>query len=100
MTTLDELLTKRPANRVAVEAHKARLRTEVRVHALRELREAQHITQTDLAGILHVTQRRVSAIERGDVERASVDTLRRYAEALGGNLRVEVDLGDERIQIA
>jgi hypothetical protein len=34
------------------------------------------------------------------LERASVDTLRRYAEALGGHLRVEVEFGDNRIQIA
>jgi transcriptional regulator with XRE-family HTH domain len=76
------------------------MRNEIRVPSLRELREAQHITQTDLAGILHITQTRVSRIERGDLERASVDTLRRYAEALGGHLRIEVEFGDNRIQIA
>ena len=31
---------------------------------------------------------------------AKVDTLRKYVEAVGGRLRVEVELGDERIQIA
>jgi len=35
-----------------------------------------------LAGLLHITQTRVSRIERGDIERASVDTLRRYAEGM------------------
>ncbi len=100
MTTLDDLLAKRPVNRAAVDAHKALMNTEIRVHALRELREAQHITQNDLAGILHVTQERVSAIERGRIDRASIDTLRRYAAALGGELRVEVDVAGDRIQIA
>jgi predicted XRE-type DNA-binding protein len=100
MTTLDDLLAKRPVDRAAVDMHKAQMRAEVRVHALRELRVAQHITQVDLAGILHVAQTRVSAIERGDIERASIDTLRRYAEAIGGHLRVEVEIGDDRIQIA
>ncbi|MFJ5957277.1 hypothetical protein ACIQC5_15140 [Paenarthrobacter sp. NPDC092416] len=33
-------------------------------------------------------------------DRAQVDTLRKYVEALGGRLCVEVELGDERIQIA
>jgi hypothetical protein len=31
---------------------------------------------------------------------AQVDTLRKFVEALGGTLRVEVECGDERIQIA
>lgn len=99
MTTLDEFLARRPADRVVVEAHKAQMREDVRVQALRELREAQHITQSDLAGLLNVTQERVSAIERGRIERASITTLRRYAEALGGQLRVEVDIAGERIPI-
>ena len=100
MTTLDDWLKKRPVNRGAVDAHKARMRGELRAHALRELREAQGLTQTQLAGLLHVSQNRVSALERGEVEHTQVDTLRRYIDALGGQLRIEVDLGDERIQIA
>lgn len=64
------------------------------------LREALCLTQTDVAERLNVTQTRVSALERGDVGRASVDTLRRYVEALGGQLRVEVEVGADRIQIA
>jgi transcriptional regulator with XRE-family HTH domain len=100
MTTLDDWLAKRPVNRAAVDAHKKRMRGELRAHALRELREAHHLTQIQLARILHVSQNRVSAFERGEIERAQIDTLRRYVEALGGHLRVEVDLGEERIQIA
>ena len=100
MTNLDEMLAKRPVDRAAVDAHKERMLGEVRAYALRELREAQHLTQVDVAGRLHVAQTRVSALERGDIDRVSVDTLRRYAEALGGRLRVEVEVGEERIQIA
>jgi predicted XRE-type DNA-binding protein len=100
MTTLDDWLKKRPVNRDAVDAHKARMRGELRAYALRELREAQGLTQTQLAGLLHISQNRVSALERGEVEHTQVDTLRRYVDALGGQLRIEVDLGDERIQIA
>ncbi len=53
-----------------------------------------------LASRLHVSQNRVSRFEQGDIERAQVDTLRKYVEALGGTLRVEIEYGDERIQIA
>ncbi|MFW0773102.1 helix-turn-helix domain-containing protein [Paenarthrobacter nitroguajacolicus] len=98
--SIEELLAKRPADRTAVDAHKKRMLDEVRAYRLRELREASELTQVELAGRLHVSQNRVSRIEHGDIDRAQVDTLRKYVEALGGRLRVEVELGDERIQIA
>ncbi len=98
--TLDELLHQRPVDREAVDAHKKRMIDEVRAYRLRELREASSLTQVELASRLHVSQNRVSRIEHGDIERAQVDTLRKYVEALGGTLHVEVEYGDERIQIA
>jgi transcriptional regulator with XRE-family HTH domain len=87
-------------DREAVEAHKKRMVDEVRAYRLRELREASSLTQVELASRLHVSQNRVSRIEHGDIERAQVDTLRKYVEAVGGTLRIEVEYGDERIQIA
>lgn len=99
-TSMEEMLAKRPVDREVVEVHKKRLLDEVRAYRLRELREASELTQVQLAGRLHVTQNRVSRIEHGDIDRAQVDTLRKYVEAIGGTLRIEVELGDERIQIA
>ncbi len=98
--SIEELLAERPVDRIAVDAHKKRMVDEVRAYRLRELREASELTQVELAGRLHVSQNRVSRIEHGDIDRAQVDTLRKYVEARGGRLRVEVELGDERIQIA
>ncbi len=97
---LDELLRQRPVDRARVDAQKKRMLDEVRAYRLRELREASELTQVELAERLQVSQNRVSRIEHGDIERAQVDTLRRYVEAVGGHLRIEVELGDERIQIA
>lgn len=97
---LDELLKSRPVDRARVDAHKKRMLDEVRAHRLKELRKASELTQVELAERLQMSQNRVSMIERGDIERAKVDTLRRYVEAVGGELRIEVELGDERIQIA
>lgn len=94
MTTLEEFQRKRPPNRGAVEAHKARLLQELHAYRLRELREAQNLTQTQLAFLLNVSQNRVSNIERGNIEHVQVETLRRYIEALGGRLRIAVDIGD------
>lgn len=99
-TTLDDLLAQRPVDPHKVSEVEARMRAEVRAYRLRELREASSLTQTDVAHELSVSQKRVSMIEAGDVERTQVDTLRRYVEAIGGTLRVEVQVGDETYQIA
>jgi transcriptional regulator with XRE-family HTH domain len=73
---------------------------EVRAYRLRDLRQASDLTQVEVAERLQVSQNRVSRIEHGDLERVQVDTLRRYVEALGGTLHVDVEIGDERIKIA
>jgi DNA-binding XRE family transcriptional regulator len=96
---LESLLATRPVNRERVDAHKRRMLDEVRAYRLRELREASSLTQVELAQILNVSQNRISRLERGDLERSQVDTLRRYVEAIGGSLRIEVELGEERIPI-
>lgn len=98
-TRIEQMLAKRPVDRAVVEGHKKRMLDEFRAYRLRELREASGLTQVQLAGRLQVTQNRVSRIEHGDIDRAQVGTLRKYAEAIGGTLRIEVELGDERIQI-
>jgi transcriptional regulator with XRE-family HTH domain len=95
--TLEEYLTKRPGGREVQQRHMERMLAEVRAYRLREM---VAMTQTDVAETLEISQKRVSEIERGDVDRTKVDTLRRYADALGGTLRVEVQVGDESYQIA
>ncbi len=100
MTTLDELKQLRPPRREQVEAHKGRMIAETRAWRLRELREQFDLTQVDMAAELDVSQNRVSRIERGDIDKTQVDTLRRYVEALGGHLRLVVDVGDDTFQIA
>lgn len=98
--SLEQMLARRPVDRAAVEAHKDRMIEEVRAYRLQELREAMALTQAQLAARLGVGQNRVSNIERGDLERVQIDTLRRYVEAVGGVLRVEVEIGDDRFQVA
>ena len=97
---LNELLKERPVNRKNVNAHKKRMLEEVRSFRLRELRKASDLSQVELAERLHVSQNRVSRIEHGDIERAQLGTLRKYVEAVGGELRVEISIGDEHFLIA
>ncbi|SDC03972.1 Helix-turn-helix [Raineyella antarctica] len=100
MTTLKQITERRPVRRDVVDDHKERMLAETRAWRLRELREQFDITQVELAEELDISQNRVSRIERGDIDKTQVDTLRRYVEALGGTLRLEVQVGDQTFQIA
>jgi len=99
-STLQTMIVKRPVDREKVDAFKKQMRDEIRAYRLREIRESLSITQVELAERLNVSQNRVSRIEHGDIDRSQLDTLRRYVEAVGGTLRVEVVIGDDQILIA
>lgn len=99
-STLQTMIVKRSADREKVDAFKKKMRDEIRAYRLREIRESLSITQVELAERLNVSQNRVSRIEHGDIDRSQLDTLRRYVEAVGGTLRVEVVIGDDQILIA
>lgn len=98
--TREQMQAKRPVNRERVDAHKERMLGEIRAYQLRELREAIGLTQEELAERIGVGQRQVSKIERGDLDSAKVGTIRKYLEAVGGDLVVEYVSGDQRLQVA
>ena len=98
--TVEDYLAKRPVDRERVEAHKRRMMAEVRGYRLRELRERAGYTQAQLAERIGVGQRQVSKIEHGDLDNAKIGTIRRYLEAVGGDLSIEYVMGDSRIQVA
>ena len=98
--TPEQLLEKRPANRARVDAHKERMVGEVRAYRLRELREQLGLSQAQLAERIGVGQRQVSKIENGDLDSARVATVRKYIEAVGGDLVIEYVAGDSRLQVA
>jgi transcriptional regulator with XRE-family HTH domain len=62
---------------------------------LAEVRRTQQLTQVEVARTMQVTQSRVSRLEKGEMDSAELGTLRKYVEALGGQLRLVVDFGDE-----
>jgi transcriptional regulator with XRE-family HTH domain len=64
---------------------------------LRGLRELVGKTQQDLAILIEQTQGQVSETERRSDHRLS--TLRRYVEALGGEIEVVASFGDKRIRL-
>jgi len=82
-----------------VTAHRERMRAEQRAYRLAEIRKQQGLTQTDVAAAMHVSQRRVSAVERGDLSRTELGTVASYVEAIGGKVEIVADFGDERVVI-
>lgn len=93
---LDEFV-RTPADRAELAAFEEEALAEVRAHRLADVRQQHGLTQTDVANRLHITQTAVSKIERGDLARSELSTIRRYVEALGGKLEVVADFGDERL---
>jgi transcriptional regulator with XRE-family HTH domain len=68
-----------------------------RAHLLRQIRRDRMLSQVELAEAMHVSQPRVSAIERGDLAHTELATLRAYVEALGGALLVTAVFGEEHL---
>jgi hypothetical protein len=64
---------------------------------LRELRDLAGKTQIEVAQAAEMAQSELSRAERRDDHLLS--TLRRYVEALGGELEVVAVLGDKRIRL-
>jgi DNA-binding XRE family transcriptional regulator len=78
----------------------SRLEDHLRAYLLAEVRKRQNVTQVEMAKRLGVGQPRISQIERGQLDRAELATLRGYVEALGGQLEVSATFGEERLRIA
>lgn len=89
-----ELLAELPASEVeAIEVEARSLAQEYEL--LRDLRVDQTITQRQLADLLQVRQASISKLERQDD--VLVSTLRRYVEALGGELEVRARFPDRTV---
>ena len=79
---------------------KSHLEDYLRAYLLAEIRKRHHVTQMEMARRLGVGQPRISQIERGQLDRAELSTLRAYVEALGGQLEISATFGEERLRIA
>jgi DNA-binding XRE family transcriptional regulator len=70
----------------------------VRGHQLAEMRKASGMTQAELAGLLGVTQARISKIENGEV--SGIEVIRAYVTAIGGRVDLVATLGDRTWKVA
>lgn len=78
------------------------LRAQRGVHlTLRTVREAAGKTQIDVAALSEIDQSDVSRLEsREDFDDCQVSTLRRYVEAIGGQLELVAAFGNKKIILA
>ncbi len=72
----------------------ARVKTTLETMPLAEIRKAIGMTQAELAGKLEVAQGSVSKVE--NAADMYLTTLRKYVEALGGELRLTARFADGR----
>ncbi len=68
-------------------------------YRLAELRGKTGMTQTQLADAIGVSQARVSAMERGDVDSLTAASVRAYIPALGGAVRIVASLDDIEVTL-
>ena len=68
-------------------------------YRLAELRGKTRMTQTQLADGMGVSQARVSAMERGEVDSLTVASVRAYITALGGTVRIVASLDDTDVTL-
>lgn len=64
---------------------------------IREAREKERITQSELARRAHTTQSAISRLEDADYETMKLDTLQKIAQALG--LSLTIALGKQKFQV-
>lgn len=100
IATLEEILEQRPVHLEVLVKEVSVVEAQVSGYLLRELRKGQGLSQQTLADRMGVSQRRVSAIERGLVDRTEVATIRSYVTALGGELKLIAQIGETRTLIA
>lgn len=89
--TLDEILDSEKPEVVA-NAKKAATEIMLNIH-LAELRERMHLTQNEIAKVLNIKQPTVSDMEQPGRD-IKLSSLKRYVEASGGKLRIDVELPD------
>ena len=99
MADLNRYLEKRGTT--DAQMNKARSETQAFIDAfnLKEARKVSNMTQVEVARVIGVSQNRVSRMENGDMNAMSIDSLRRYVAALGGNLTLVADLPSGRVTL-
>ncbi len=80
-----------------IERVRREAKEELRELTLRQLREEVGKTQAEVAELAQVTQSALSRLERRDDN--PIEAVRRYVEALGGELELVAVIGNKRVKL-
>lgn len=100
MKTIEEYVAERGISEELLEEACRRTQDKIDAYNLQQVRKACRMTQAAVAERMNVSQKRISALETGDLDAVQLGTLRRYVSSLGGTLSVSIDLPNERITLA
>lgn len=100
MFDLNAYLEKRGITAEQMDEARAETQAVIDSYNLRQARKASDMTQVELAKTMGVSQNRISRMENGDLGSMSLDTLRRYVEALGGRLTLVAELPSGTVMLA
>lgn len=100
MSDLNAYLEKRGITVEQMDEARAETQAVIDSYNLRQARKASNMTQVELAKTMGVSQNRISRMENGDLGSMSLDTLRRYVEALGGRLTLVAELPSGTVMLA
>ncbi|MFI1193014.1 type II toxin-antitoxin system RelE/ParE family toxin [Micromonospora sp. NPDC020750] len=92
-----DVRTRANLDEVKVAEHRDRMISEIRAARLAEVRQRHEMSQTQVAERMGVSQARVSAIEKGELPATEIGTIAKYIAAIGGQLQIVADFGDEKL---
>jgi predicted XRE-type DNA-binding protein len=82
------------------DAARKEMHDAVQAQRLADIRKAHGLVrQTDVAAVMGVSQARVSKLESGDLSHNELGTLQSYVAALGGQLRIVADFGENSVEL-
>jgi DNA-binding XRE family transcriptional regulator len=90
---LNELLKK--IDPVVLDAARSKAEQQIFEFRLAQLRQTVEMSQHDLAAALGISQPSIANLEKRGHE-VKISSLKRYIEALGGKLSLDVELADGR----
>lgn len=99
MSNLDEYIKKRGITDEQMDEARRRTQEMIDAYNLKQARKARNMTQVELAEAMGVSQNRVSKMENGNIGVMSLDTIRKYIEAVGGSLSLVADLPNGRFKL-
>lgn len=91
-TSLQETAEELGIDEAEIDIERSKIRRQQQFFRLRELRSATALTQSELAELIMLTQNRISKLERENLDKLELRTIRKFVEGLGGTVKIQIDI--------